>query len=104
MFIVLATNLYRVTPRGGYLDNTTTMFNKLLRRHHIKNYSYLYFRCEEECPKDEPCPERCRCQNGGECTFVGTCDCPSGWTGEVCANKYVEIQFSKGTLYFMTTC
>ncbi|VVD06172.1 unnamed protein product [Leptidea sinapis] len=44
--------------------------------------------CEEECPKDDKCPERCRCQNGGQCDFVtGACECPAGWTGEVCANE-----------------
>lgn len=54
-------------------------------------FLFCYCRCEEECPKDEPCPIRCPCQNGGKCTFISTCECPSGWTGEVCANKCVKI-------------
>lgn len=51
-----------------------------------------HFRCEVVCPNNESCTQGCRCQNNGKCYgFMGQCECTAGWTGEVCANKYVLV-------------
>ncbi|KAI8424350.1 hypothetical protein MSG28_002890 [Choristoneura fumiferana] len=70
----LARRLLRARVRAAHL------WRQLRRDLPVSEQCYV---CEERCPDDGLCPQKCRCQNNGKCNVI-TGKCPAGKWGAKC--------------------